>query len=344
MRSFLPVTLLALFGSTVGCAAPSEEAEDTSGQLGQSQCSVLVVLADDATIATVGNTPVTRDQVKVREFGYLLDETAIPVRALLNAGCKVSFTTPAGREAPRDEQGDNATFFTDGLPDPGEDPSLWDVAKATKQLAALVVPGREARAELADALSLVASAESPIRGKGPGSFDTPFAFETFVQNGKADTAKLSRFDAVFVPGGYSPMSLWNNARLGSMLRWFHENDRLTVTLCRGGVALRSTAEGGEFAYSGYKMTMYSTLEDDVSSTANGILPLFALPFHPNEKVKEAGADVTLRPFRPLVIEDRDLISGANQFSAHATATRFVGALTARGAIRSTRSSGAAPSR
>ncbi len=333
MRRLL-VALLSTLAALTGCAATGDD-DTTSSEdaLGANQCSVLVVMSDAKTLRAVGASLLTRGQTKNYEYGYLLDEMAVPVRALLDAGCKVTFTNPTGVEAPRDRQGDAAFYFTDGLPDPGPDASLLDEVAAKLRLDRLV-PGPQAHRELADALSLVDSPASPIRGKGPGSLDSPLPFDALVRDGNADPAKLSTYDAVFVPGGYAPMlNLWNDARLGSILRWFHRNDRLTVTLCRGGVALRSTAEGGAFEYRGYRMTTYATIEDDVASLTNGIKPLWDLPFHPNEKLREQGANVVFRPFRSHVVEDRDLITGENQFSAHALASRFVGALTARGAIR-----------
>lgn len=307
------ILALVVAVASMGCAAaPDEEAASSEDALAETKpCSVLVAMSDSDKLTAVSDSLLTKGQTKEYRFGYLLDEMAIPVNALLDAGCKVTFTDPSGVEPPRDKQGDTAFYFTDGLPEG-------------------LLPGAQARAELARALTLVDAPESPVRGKGLGSFDTPIPYDHLVKDGVADATALAGYDAIFIPGGYSGMNHWNDAKLGAILRWFHRNDRLTVTLCRGGVSLRSTtADGGAFEYAGYNMTTYATIEDDLASKTNGIKPLWDLPFHPNEKLKEVGANVTFRPFKPNVVEDRDLLSGENQFSAHALGKRMVERLTSR---------------
>lgn len=320
--------------ATPGCAASTENVEASDSDLTAHQCSVLVVMSNADTLHAVGATLLNRGTTKDYRFGYLLDEMAVPVRALLDSGCRVTFANPSGTEPPRDKTGDAALYFTDGFPEAGPDAGLLEAATAKLRLDALV-PSPQAKSELAAALRLVGGADSPIRGHGPGSFDTPVRFADLLRaDGAADDAKLASYDAVFVPGGYAPMlNLWNDATLGTLLHWFHDQHKLTVTLCRGGVALRSmTTNGRRFPYAGYRMTTYSTLEDNVASLASGVLPLYDLPFHPNDKVREVGARVEFHHFHAWVVEDRELLTGENQWSAHLLASRFVSALRTRGAL------------
>lgn len=71
------------------------------------------------------------------------------------------------------------------------------------------------------------------------------------------------------------------------------------------------------------MTTYATVEDDAVSVINKILPTHRLPFHPNEKLKELGGRLSFSPFKVHVVEDRELLTGENQHTAHALARRFV---------------------
>lgn len=74
------------------------------------------------------------------------------------------------------------------------------------------------------------------------TLSSPVRFDSLLRgDGSADATKLARFHAVFVPGGYAPMlDLWNDE-----LRWFHRTPHGHALPRRGGVALRSTAEGGD---------------------------------------------------------------------------------------------------
>jgi putative intracellular protease/amidase len=281
-------------------------------------------MSDASTLTAVTTVPL-RHTTKDFKFGFLLDEMAIPVEALLAHGCTVVYANPTGVEPPRDASGDDALYFTDGVPTGAPGASALSAAAAKLRLDKLV-PTAAARAELAAALELVTSPDSPVRGKGPGSFDTPRRFADFLgADGEAAPDTLSGFDAVFIPGGYAPMlNLYNDPQLGAILRWFHAQERLTVTLCRGGVGLRSAATAdGAWIYAGYKMTTYSTVEDDVASLVGKVLPLWDLPFHPNAKLKELGADVGFTPFQSHTVEDRELLTGENQWSAHELADRFL---------------------
>jgi putative intracellular protease/amidase len=298
-QSPLFVLCVAVLLSACGGGSPdplSDSASSISGAVAGSKCHVLVAM-NDASILLALPVKALATESKEFAFGYLLNEMAVPVNALLDAGCKVTFATPRGKQPVRDVQGDQPFYFTDGVR----------------------VPGQQARLELKRALALVEDASSPVRGKGLGSFDTPLRFSDLNT-----PQKLDEYSAIFMPGGYAPMlGLHENDQLGSILRYFNGKNRLTVTLCRGGVALASAAVGRDWVYRGYRMTTYATVEDDAVSVINKILPTHRLPFHPNEKLKELGARLSFSPFKVHVVEDRELLTGENQHTAHALARRFV---------------------
>jgi putative intracellular protease/amidase len=328
-------SLVVVLTAAMGCAPEEHAAKSTPQAATAGSCRVLVVMSDASTLTAVNAfTSSTRDF----EFGYLLDEMAIPVRALLDEGCAVTFANPSATEPPRDPEGDTPAYFTDGL----KGAAIASVASTVAQLTSLVAPPAAAQ-ELDGALALVTGADSPIRGHGPGSIDTPLPLASFVgADGEALDASLAPFAAVYVPGGYGPMllergssttGLWNDPNVGAILRWFHGQARLTVTLCRGGVALRSAKQDGRpWIYDGYTMTTYSSFEDDVASVLGGVIFPWMLPFHPNEKLAEVGGVLDFAPFVPHIVDDGELLTGENQFSAHALGARFVERLRDNGAL------------
>src|ERR1700688_1123182 len=113
---------------------------------------------------------------------------------------------------------------------------------------------------------------------------------------------LDQYDAVFVPGGHGPMiDLLDDSDAGTVLRHFHETSKPTAVLCHGPISLlaalpnasevvgalkagdaagaRAKAQG--WIYSGYKMTIFSTAEEQqrepLEIGGNGLFyPDFAL--------------------------------------------------------------------
>lgn len=155
----------------------------------------------------------------------------------------------------------------------------------------------------------------------------PHALSQVISDG------LGQYKAVFVPGGPAPMvDLMASGELGTILRYFHQQRRITALLCHGPVALLAatgdpvafqqamrsgdTAGAHQLAshwpYAGYRMTVFSNDEEEQAAqyVFNGD-PLFT----PADALALAGADMVAAPtWQPNVVRDRELITAQNPAS------------------------------
>lgn len=131
------------------------------------------------------------------------------------------------------------------------------------------------------------------------------------------------------------MDLLDDPDAGTVVRHFHQTSKPTAVLCHGPISLLSalphskefvaalaasdTARAREKArgwiYSGYKMTIFSTAEEQQRE------PLEIdgkVLFYPDFALLTAGGDVSVvAPWQSYVVQDRELISGQNPFSDEA---------------------------
>jgi putative intracellular protease/amidase len=156
---------------------------------------------------------------------------------------------------------------------------------------------------------------------------------------------LDQYDAVFVPGGHGPMmDLLDDPDAGTVLRYFHKTSKPTAVLCHGGISLLAAlpnstevvaalsagdpagagAKAQGWIYSGYKMTVFSTAEEqqrEPLEIGGKVL------FYPDFALRTAGGDVSVvTPWQSYVLQDRELISGQNPFSDRALLNLLLPAL------------------
>lgn len=152
-----------------------------------------------------------------------------------------------------------------------------------------------------------------------------------------DVQRLDGFDAMFVPGGHAPLvdllhrdafaddSL--NDDFGALVRHFHDARRPTGLICHAPAALAAAPTvDGRWTYAGYRMTCFKTGVDTMLST----VPLARrfqgrLKDDPTELLRSRGAHVeqTVLPMGSKVVEDRELITGQDPYSAKAFGAAFV---------------------
>jgi len=223
--------------------------------------------------------------------GYYLNELTVPVRALMNEGYEITFANPTGNTPQLDLHSATPDFFG------GDEARLQDYFRFRDSLTGLRNPTR-----ISDVVS----------------------------------SGLDQYDAVFAPGGHGPMiDLLDDPDAGVVFRHFHEKSKPTAVLCHGPISLLSAhpnskefvaalAAGDEagarakaqgWIYSGYKMTIFSTAEEQQRE------PLEIrgkVLFYPDFALRTAGGDVSVAdPWKSYVIQDRELISGQNPFSDEA---------------------------
>ncbi len=223
--------------------------------------------------------------------GYYLNELTVPVRALMEEAYEITFANPKGNTPQMDVHSAVADFFG------GNDAELQDYLQFRDTLTGLKNPTR-----ISDVIA----------------------------------SDLDQYDAVFVPGGHGPMmDLLDDPDAGSVLRHFHKTSKPTAVLCHGGISLLAAlpnstevvaalsagdaagahARAQGWIYSGYKMTVFSTAEEqqrEPLEIGGKVL------FYPDFALRTAGADVSvLAPWQSYVLQDREVISGQNPFSDQA---------------------------
>jgi putative intracellular protease/amidase len=232
--------------------------------------------------------------------GYYLNELTVPVRALMKEGYEITFANPKGNTPQMDVHSAVADFFG------GDEARLQDYLKFRDTLTGLKNPTR---------------------------------ISAVIASG------LDQYDAVFVPGGHGPMmDLLDDPDAGTVMRHFHKTSKPTAVLCHGPISLlsalpNSTEVVGALAagdavgarekaqgwiYSGYKMTIFSTAEEqqrEPLEIGGKVL------FYPDFALRTAGGDVSVTaPWKSYVLHDRELISGQNPFSDEALLKLLIPAL------------------
>jgi putative intracellular protease/amidase len=235
--------------------------------------------------------------------GYYLNELTVPVRALMKEGYEITFATPRGNTPQVDVHSEVADFFG----------------------------GDAARLE-----------DYMLFRDGLKGLRDPFRIADVIASG------LDQYDAVFVPGGHGPMiDLLDDPNAGTVMRHFHETSKPTAVLCHGPISLLSAlpnswevvaalsagdtagarAKAQGWIYAGYKMTIFSTAEEQQRE------PLEIegkVLFYPDFALSTAGGDVSvLAPWTSYVLQDRELISGQNPFSDEALLKLLLPALNAK---------------
>ncbi len=126
--------------------------------------------------------------------------------------------------------------------------------------------------------------------------------------------ELSTFSALFVPGGHAPMEdLFKDARLGKLLAFFHKQGIPTALICHGPAALLASSGKGKWIYDGYKMTVFSTPEEQQQEKGGALAGL--VPFYAAEELSKAGGVVSsTAPWNSYAVQDRELITAQNPMS------------------------------
>lgn len=235
--------------------------------------------------------------------GYYLNELTVPVRALMKEGYEITFANPKGNAPQLDLHSAVIDFFG------GDEGKLTDYMRFRDSLTGLENPSR-----ISDVIA----------------------------------SGLDQYDSVFVPGGHGPMEdLLDDPDAGIVMRHFHETSKPTACLCHGPISLLSAlpnsqefvaalsagdvagahAKAQGWIYAGYKMTIFSTAEEqqrEPLEIGGKVL------FYPDFALQTAGGDVSvLAPWSSYVLQDRELITGQNPFSDEALLKLLLPALEAK---------------
>lgn len=133
----------------------------------------------------------------------------------------------------------------------------------------------------------------------------PVALESLTEK------DLDGFEAVFYPGGHAPMEdLVKNSDSGRVLRYFHDRNKPTALVCHGPIALLSAKQEDRWPYKGYKFTVFSNSEEKQSHLAAHLTYSVEDELSKSGGIYQGGQD-----WQPVVVEDRELITGQNPMSS-----------------------------
>ncbi|CAH1385261.1 type 1 glutamine amidotransferase domain-containing protein [Candidatus Nitrotoga sp. M5] len=256
--------------------------------------TILVIISSKSTLKLQDG--------KTYPTGYYLNELTVPVRKLIDREYEVVFANPAGNAVAMDKRSDSADHF-------GNDRGVY-----------------ESYRKFHDGLT---------------GLKRPEKLSALIEKG------LDRYAAVFFPGGHAPMvDLIQDADVAIVLNHFHRAGKPTAFICHGPIALVSTVkdpkafvlalekglmqEASQLAsgwpYAGYKMTIFSTAEEQVAE-ATGLGG--KVRFYPDAALIAAGGKVELaKPWSPHVVKDRELITGQNPGSVGLFSEALVNAVEA----------------
>lgn len=250
---------------------------------------VLVVLSS--------SNKITLKDGLVHPTGFFLSELIVPVKGLIEAGYKPVFATPQGNAPTMDKISDSAMWF-------GGNQQRYQEAKTL--------------------LSQLSDLAHPLK--------------------LSEVRHLSQYGGIFVPGGHAPMEdLLVSSDLGRILRYFHSRNKPTALICHGPIALLSTLSNPvaftatlaagktppaqNWIYEGYKMTSFSTKEEQQEEPGQDNALSGFVKFYPDSALKGAGGAVMVADkWQSHVVRDRELITGQNPMSDVALTKAFVQAL------------------
>ena len=145
------------------------------------------------------------------------------------------------------------------------------------------------------------------------AFANPGSLAEFVAN-KMENA--GSYAAVYIPGGHGAMlGLPDNADVGKVLHWAHEQEMFTLALCHGPAALLAAKTDAGFLYDGYKMTVFPDAVDKQTPVI-GYLP-GPMPWWVGEKLTALGAQIINTKADASCHVDRRLVTGASPKAANA---------------------------
>ena len=144
-------------------------------------------------------------------------------------------------------------------------------------------------------------------------FKNPIKLTDFIANSfdHSDT-----YAAVSVPGGHGAMiGIPEDKNVAEILRWAHEKDVFTITLCHGpGAFLSTTLDNQEFIYKGYNMAVFPDSVDNQTPMI-GYLP-GKMAIGVSETLKGLGVNLMNSKMDKTVCADRGVITGASPLASN----------------------------
>jgi putative intracellular protease/amidase len=143
---------------------------------------------------------------------------------------------------------------------------------------------------------------------------------------RLDHVSSSDYDGIFLTGGHRTMfDFVGNSALQRLIAEFFEAGKIVSAVCHGLCGLLDIQlNSGAFLVAGCRVTGYSSIEEIIARRSR------LVPFSLETRLKEQGAvySKARMPLLPYVVEDANLVTGQNPFSARKVAERVLERLTA----------------
>ena len=144
-------------------------------------------------------------------------------------------------------------------------------------------------------------------------FEQPIQLSDFI---KTSFDQSESYAAVYIPGGHGAMiGIPDDRNVGKILRWAHEKNLFTISICHGpGAFLSTTLDNQEFLYKGYKLAVFPDSVDNKTPMI-GYLP-GKMPYGLSEQLKSLGANLMNTKMDKTVCVDRKLITGSSPLASN----------------------------
>ena len=145
------------------------------------------------------------------------------------------------------------------------------------------------------------------------NFERPIKLTDFINH---SFDKVKEYAAVFIPGGHGAMiGIPEDKNVDKILRWAHEKELFTISICHGpGAFLSTILSNQEFLYKGYNIAVFPDSVDNQTPLI-GYLP-GKMPFGLSTKLKSLGANLMNTKMDKTVCVDRKLITGSSPLASN----------------------------
>src|ERR1700722_1613485 len=157
------------------------------------------------------------------------------------------------------------------------------------------------------------------------SFLVGNGWKAMQQAKKQSGVDVSRYDAIFVPGGLAPMvDMPEHPLLKQVVKETYERHALVGAVCHGPVALLNVKlSNGSSLLDGQNITSFTNDEEENYAKTD-------VPFELETALTKQGAIFhKVAPWQPFSIADGNLITGQNPASARGVADKMIKRLEAR---------------
>jgi putative intracellular protease/amidase len=157
------------------------------------------------------------------------------------------------------------------------------------------------------------------------SFLVGNGWKAMQQAKKLSDVDVSRYDAIFVPGGLAPMvDMPEHPRLKQVIKETYERHAFVGAVCHGPVALLNVKlSNGAYIIDGKNITSFTNDEEENYAKAD-------VPFDVETALTKQGAIFhKVAPWQPFSIADGNLVTGQNPASARGVADKMIKFLEAR---------------